>query len=82
MGEKFVGLYAMGSVMRTGIDTAGLFELVAQIARGRLVHRLGAIRCRREAVNGDVAVRTVGGAETAANAPILDDDLERVAPAN
>jgi len=42
----------------------------------------GIVEFDGEWVQVDVAIRTVVGAEAAANAPILDDDFERVPAAD
>src|SRR5262249_53752726 len=63
-----------------------LLEIVAKVAGGRLLadHRLAPARPGLvldrdgEVVDVDVAVRAVLSAQPAADAPVLDEDLERV----
>ena len=80
----------MRRIMRTCVDTTGFGMIVAEVA-GRSLDagacdfpaRVGGIvEFDGEWVEIDVAVRTVIGAEAAADAPIFDDDFERIAAAN
>src|SRR5688572_10967806 len=83
-------LNAVRRIMRARVDTARLGVLDAQIAAGGLALRdlqLAGRLCRighggLEGVQRQVAVRAIVGAEAAADAPVLDDDLERVATPN
>ena len=80
----------MGRVMRTGIDATGFRMVVAKVARSRLQldgcnlpSRTGGISdFHRERLHINVAVGTIIGALTTANAPVFDNHLQRVTPAN
>src|SRR5687768_3109441 len=84
--EELQRLDAMERVVRAGIHARGLRVVAAEIARRGLLadHRLapagvlGILALHGERVQVDVAVRALVGAEAAADAPVLDDDLERV----
>src|SRR5262249_42067236 len=88
--DQLLAARAVGGVVRAGVDAARLaVQLAALVARRRLLldHRHHAARLLvldlllgRERVHVDVAVRTVLGALAAADAPVLDDDLARLAP--
>src|SRR6267142_1799048 len=76
--------------MRTRVHAARLFQVCAQIARRSFLldSCLLAARALRivdhhfERMQVDVAVGTIPRTEAAADAPILDDDFERIAPSN
>jgi hypothetical protein len=76
--------------MRTGINTARLGVIVAQIAgcgfytyAGYLVSRMCRIvEFRGKRVQVDISVRAVSGAQSASDAPVFDDHFERVATAD
>src|SRR5260221_723961 len=88
--EEITRLDAMRRVVRTCIDATGFRLLGAEIAGGRLflhdrlfVPRMFMIvGLRGERVQIDISVRAIFGAQSAAYAPILDDDLERISPAD
>src|SRR5438477_7605181 len=90
VGEECERLDAHRGVVWARVDARGLREIPAQITRGRLLvdhgfhaARTGLVRSLRlERVDVDVAVRTALRAETAADAPVFDDDLERIAAAD
>ena len=80
----------MGGVVRAGIDATGLGVIGAKIARrGFLLYdrsrasrrfRIGQIHGERMHV--DVSVGAIVGAQAASDAPVLNDDFQRIAPAN
>ena len=80
----------MGGVVGTGIDAAGFFQVGAEIAGGGFLLDNGFLAAgifeivdtHIEGMKIDVAVRAVARTEAAANAPVFDDDFERVAAAN
>src|SRR6185295_15515195 len=82
--EELGGLDALERVVWAGVHAGRLVVLPAQVAGGRLLahHRLllarpvGIVALDHERVEVDVAVRALGGAQAAADAPVLDDDLE------
>src|ERR1019366_2353093 len=84
--EKHVGLHAMRRVMRAGVYAAGLGLIAAEVAgRGLLLRHLGALAGRSglrhlERMDRDVAVRTIIGAQAAADTPVFDNDFERLPP--
>ena len=90
IGKKCARVDAVRGIVRTSVDAAWFFQMRAEIARSSFLldHRLLAASSFRivnhhfEWVQIDVAVRTILRAEAAADAPILDDDFERIAPAN
>src|SRR5712664_2749012 len=90
VGKKCARVDAVRRVMRTRVHAARLFQVCAQIARRSFLldSCLLAARALRivdhhfERMQVDVAVGTILRAEAAADAPILDDDLERIAPSN
>src|SRR5512145_2505476 len=82
-GEELPRLDPHGGVVGTGVHAARLLELGAEVAAGRLQpdDRLlpaRGIPLHLERVQVDVAVGTLLGAAPARDAPVLDDDLERV----
>src|ERR1700686_2798525 len=90
VGEKCAGIDTVRGVVRTGVNATRFFQVRAEIARSSFLldRRLLAASSLRivnhhfEGVQIDVAVRTILRAEAAADAPILDDDFERISPAN
>ena len=80
----------MRGVVRASIDATGLFQVRAQIARSRFLlddsfFAAGSLRIvdhHFERVQIDIAVGAILRAKAAADAPILDDDFERIAPSN
>src|SRR5690349_20309742 len=84
--EELHRLDPLEGVVRTGVDAGGLVVLATEVAGGGLLADLGLHHARvlgilgddLERVQVDVAVGALGGAEPAADAPVLDDDLERV----
>src|SRR5947208_4191238 len=85
--EERERLDAVRGVVRARIHAARLRMFHAQIATGRLLpgRRDHPVRLLRigdldlERVQVEVAVRTIPNAEAATDAPVLDDDLHRVA---
>src|SRR5258708_13302101 len=90
MGEKRARVHAMRSVVRTSVDTTGLFQVRAQIARSRFLldDRFFATCALRivdqhfKWVQIDIAVGTILRAEPAADTPILESALKRMASSN
>src|SRR5579859_4902838 len=88
--EEVAGLHPMRGVMGTGIDTAGFGMILAKVAGGRLFLHHGfflagmlvVIGLGRKGMQVDIAVRAIFRAQAAADAPVFDDDLERIAAAN
>src|SRR5260370_36210862 len=80
----------MGGVVGAGVDATGLpVEADAQVAHGCfLLHDRDLFAGLwvgppfLERMHVDIAIRTILGALATADAPVLDDDLPRVAPAN
>ena len=80
----------MRGIVRTRVNAAGLGMIVAEVAGRSLdagagdfpARVCGIVEFDWERMQVDVAVRAVVGAKAAANAPILDDDFERVAAAD
>src|SRR4051812_23903215 len=87
----------MRGIVRAGVDTTGFGHVMTQVARCGLAHDAGFFhRLLRDAggdqfrlrlvddevLKVDVAVRTVVRAESASDAPVFDDDLERAFAAN
>ena len=74
----------MCRIVRARVHAARFSVIVTQVARCRLHPHAGDLSARvsgvvgldRERMQVDVPVRTVVGAQAAANAPVLDDDLE------
>src|SRR5712664_1002610 len=90
VGEKCAGIDAVRGVVRTGVDAAWFFQVRAEVARGSLLldcrfFSAGSLRIINhdfEWMQIDVAVGTILGAEAAADAPIFDDNFERISPSN
>src|SRR6266478_4453599 len=90
VGKKCARVDAVRRVMRTRVHAARLFQVCAQIARRSFLldscflaaGALGIVDHHFERMQVDVAVGTILRAEAAADAPILDDDFERIAPSN
>src|SRR5260370_7624647 len=88
--KKCAPVDAVRGIVRAGVDAAGFFQVRAKIARSSLLldRRLlaaGSLRIVNhhfEWMQIDVAVGTILRAQAAADAPIFDDDFERIAPAN
>src|SRR5713226_4567667 len=80
----------MRGVVGTGVDATWFFQVRAEIARSSLLLdgrflAAGALRIVNhhfERMQIDVAVGAILGAEAAADAPIFDDDFERIPPSN
>ncbi len=80
----------MRGVVRTSINAAWFFQVRAEIARSRfLLDRcflvsgpLRIVNHHFEWVQINIAVRAILRAKAAANAPILDDNFERIASSN
>src|ERR1700687_4077694 len=79
----------MGGVVRAGVDATGLpVEADAEVAHGCfLLHDRDLFAGFwvgppfLERMHVDIAIRTILGAFAATDAPVLNDDLSRVAPA-
>ena len=90
VGEEHRRIDAVRSIVRTGIDATGLRVLGTEIAarsfqpgaRYHAARLRGVVDLHRERMHINVAVWTIAGALAAADAPILDNDLHRVAAAN
>src|SRR5467141_187627 len=90
IGEKRARVNAMRGVVRTSINAAWFFQVRAEIARSRfLLDRCFLVSGPPRFVNHhfewvqiNIAVRAILRAKAAANAPIFDDDFERIAPSN
>src|SRR5712664_3560876 len=88
--EKGARIDAVCGVVRTGVDAAWFFQVRAEIARRCFLlacrfFSAGSLRIINhhfERMQIDVAVRTILGAKAAADAPIFDDDFERMSPSN
>ena len=88
--EKLARLDAMRGVVRAGVDAAWFFEVCAEVARSGFLldggffaaGMLGIFGQDLEGMKIDVAVRTVARAKATADAPIFDDDFQRIAAAN
>src|SRR5215472_18210836 len=88
--KKCFWVDAMRSVVGAGVNTAWLFQVRAEIARrGFLLNDrflaagiFQVVRQHFEGMQIDIAVRTIARAKPAADAPILDDNLEGIAAAN
>ena len=82
--KEFVGIHPMSSIMRTGVDAAWLGVLGTKIARGGLLlgdycafpRRVGILGIHFEGVQRYVAIRAVLRAQSAADAPILNDHFK------
>ena len=89
-GEEFAGIHTMGSVMGTSIHAARLLLVETEIAGGCLgvdfrdflsrMHKIIYLHIKRMHV--DVAIRAGVGTETAADTPILNDNLQTVTSAD
>src|ERR1700694_1116597 len=90
IGKKCARVDPMRGVMRTSVDAAWFFQVRAEIARsgflldGRLLAPgpLRIIHHHFEWMQIDVDVGAILRAEAAADAPILDDNFERISPSN
>jgi hypothetical protein len=87
MLEEFVRIHTMSGIMRTGVDAAWLGVLGAKIAgRGLLLgnhravaRRIGILDIHFERMQCDVAIRAILGAQPTSDAPVFNDDFERLA---
>src|SRR5690242_12760584 len=83
-GKECFWVHAMRGIMRTGVNAAWFLEVRAKIAGScfllddRLLAAgiLGIVSQDLKRMQIDIAVGTIARAEAAADAPILDDDLE------
>src|ERR1700682_3097005 len=90
IGKKCARVDPMRGVVRTSVDAAWFFQMRAEIARSSFLlddrllapGPLGIVDHHFEWVQIDVAVRTILRAEATADAPIFDDDFERISPSN
>ena len=83
-------IHAMRRIMRTSVNTTWFLMIQTQIARSGLelharnssarVRRV--IQFNRERMHIDISIRTIVGALSATDTPVLDDDLQRIAAAN
>src|SRR5258708_40246776 len=80
----------MRGVVRAGVDAAWFFQVRAEVAGSCFLldggflaaGAFGIIHHHFERVQINIAVRTILRAEAATDAPILDDDFERISPSN
>src|SRR5258708_10157874 len=80
----------MRGVVRAGVDAAWFFQVRAEVAGSCFLvdggflagGAFGIIPHHFERVQINIAVRTILRAEAATDAPILDDDFERISPSN
>ena len=80
----------MRGVMRASVHTTRLLMIQAQVTRGSFelhardsssrVRRI--VQFNRKGVHVDISIRTIVGTLPAADTPVFDDDLERIATAN
>src|SRR5260370_2878774 len=90
LGEKGARVHTVCGVVGAGINTTGLFQVRAQIARSRFLlddsfFEPGSFRIvdhHFERMQMDIAVGAILRAKAAPDAPILDDDFERIASSN
>src|SRR6202162_3363523 len=90
IGKESFWIDAMSCVVRACVNTTGLGQIGAQVAgSGFLFYdclgaagTIGIFIQYLERMQIDIAVRAVARAQAAADAPILDDDFERIAAAN
>jgi hypothetical protein len=88
--KKLGWIHAMRRIVRTCVDATGFGMIVAEVARRGLDSGAGnfpsgmrgIVEFDWKGVQIYVAVRAVVGAETASDAPIFDDDFERVSTAD
>src|SRR5215470_14833221 len=88
--KELARIYAVRSVVRAGVDTTWLFQVRAKVAGSGFLldHGFLATRTFRivgedfEWVQVDIAVGAITRAQAAADAPVLDDDFQRIAAAN
>ena len=89
-GEKGARVDAMGGVVRAGVDAAWFLQVRAEIAGRGFLFDDGFLVSWVLGIGGenlkwmqiDVAVRAIARAEAAADAPVFDDDFERIAAAD
>src|SRR5215467_13099447 len=85
--KELARIYAVRSVVRAGVDTTWLFQVRAKVAGSGFLldHGFLATRTFRivgedfEWVQVDIAVGAITRAQAAADAPVLDDDFQRIA---
>ena len=90
IGEEFLGIDAMGGVVRASVDAAGFFEIGAEVAAGGFLFdggffaagMFGIVSHDFERMKVDVAVGAIARAEAATDAPIFNDNFERITAAN
>ena len=82
--EEGLRLHANGGIVRAGAHAVGLGEFGAQIADHGFGARLRLLLAVRigHLHHVDVAVGAIGGAVAAADAPVLDHDIQRVLAAD
>jgi hypothetical protein len=81
-------IHAMRGIVRAGIDAAWFLQVRAKVAGSSLLlddrffaaGMFGIVGHHFERMQIDVAVGTVVRAQSAADAPVLNDDFERIAP--
>ena len=84
MFEKLIRIHAMRRIVRAGVHAAWLGVIGAEIAgsrfllghHGSFARRVGIIDVHFERVQRDVAIGAVLRAQSAADAPVFDDDFE------
>src|ERR1700693_1261285 len=90
IGKESFWIDAMSCVVRACVNTTGLGQIGAQVAGSGFLFSdclgaagsVGIFIQYLERMQIDMAVRAVARAQAAADAPILDDDFERIAAAN
>src|SRR5215469_4554299 len=90
LAEELAWIHAVRGVVRAGVDAARLFQVRAEVAGSCLLLDrrflpagiFGIVGKNFERVQVDVAVRAIASAQAATDAPVLDDDFERIAAAN
>src|SRR5260370_24319536 len=90
IGEKCPRIDAMRGVVRARVDAARFFQVRAKIARssflsdGRFLSAapLEIVNHHFERMQIYIAVGTILRAQAAADAPIFDNDFQRIAPSN
>jgi hypothetical protein len=87
VGKKLRRIHAVCGIVRTSVDATGFGMVVTEIAR-RSLHADASdflagmrwiVEFGREGVQIDISIRTISRAQTAANAPVLDNHFESVA---
>jgi hypothetical protein len=85
-GEEGLGVYAVGGVVRAGVDATGFFQMCAEVAGGCFLLHCGFLAAGVIGIFGhyfewmeiDIAVGAIPGAEAATDAPIFDNDFQGI----